>query len=435
MKYVSKVEKHILKGSAGILLCLLLVFAVSRYEQLPNPPAAITQTMQTIGLTTPAAKVNILVLGVDERQDDVGRSDTAFVVTIDPDSKQVSMLSIPRDTRVKINGYGWDKINSAYAYGGTKLAKETVENLLGITIDNTVQINFSGFVKAINAIGGVTIDVDKRMSYVDPYDDQGGLAIDLRPGVQHLNGQQAIEYVRYRDEEGDIGRVARQQKFLKAVFNELDSPQIISKIPDLIRAFSQAVRTDLPAGKMLQLASIVKDASQTGLQTEMVGGTPRYIDDISYWLPDIATLREQVAHLQGKPTDAQYKAATDKMAAEYAKSLPNETKAVPTGSIVRKANPSATAAPNKARVEIINASGDNQAGEKMASILLARGFEVIGINNSSNNIRRNTLITMHVVNNAVIDKLSSIPFHYVVQMASGNVKDEAITVTIGQDFV
>jgi len=419
---MSNHEKRIVKGLAGILLCLLVLFAVSRYDRFDNPPAAIVQAIQAIGTSSPAGKVNILVLGIDERADDIGRSDTAFVVTVDLDTKQVSLLSIPRDTRVKIAGYGWDKINSAYAYGGTKLAKATVENLLGIHVDNTVLINFAGFVKAINAIGGVTIDVDKRMSYVDPYDDQGGLAIDLKPGLQHLDGEQAIEYVRYRDEEGDIGRVARQQKFLKAVFNELDSPQIITKIPELIKAFSQAVRTDLPASKMLQLASRVKDALQAGLQTEMVDGTPRYIEDISYWLPDIAKLREQVARLQGLPTDGQYKAATDQMAVEYAQSVPPETKVAP-------------ASQAKVRVEIINASGDSQAGAKMASILLARGFEVTAINNSANNLRRSTLITMRSVNNALIDKLSSIPFHYSVQMSNGNAKDAPITVTIGQDFV
>ena len=127
------------------------------------------------------------------------------------------MLSIPRDSRVKIDGHGWDKINHAYAYGGSKLSKSVVEKLLGIPIEYTVVMNFQGFVRMIDALGGVTIDVEKRMYYSDPYDDDRGLYIDLHPGVQKLNGKAAIEYVRYRDEEGDIGRVARQQKFLTAL--------------------------------------------------------------------------------------------------------------------------------------------------------------------------------------------------------------------------
>lgn len=281
-------------------------------------------------------KINILVLGVDEREDDVGRSDTTFVITIDTAAKKVTMLSIPRDTRVKIAGHGWDKINHAYAFGGSKLSKSSIENLLGIPIDYTVVMNFSGFTRMIDAIGGVTIDVDKRMYYSDPYDDDGGLYIDLHPGVQKLNGKTAIQYVRYRDEEGDIGRVARQQKFLKALLQEFTKPQIITKLPDLISEFAKAVKTDMPTQVMVKLIPVVSDAAKSGLDTEWVSGTPIWIQDVSYWLPDIKNLRAKVAQIQGITSDDQYMQTTERLAYEYDHSVPREIKTADAPPVTRK---------------------------------------------------------------------------------------------------
>ena len=164
-------------------------------------------------LLTAKDKATIMIMGVDERSDDVGRSDTLMVATIDPQKNEASLLSIPRDTRVAIPKNGYDKINAAYAYGGEKLTQRTVEDFLGIRMDHYVIINTHAFQKIIDAIGGIDIDVEKRMYYEDPWDDDGGLVIDLRPGRQHMDGKTAVTYVRYRDEEGDIGRVKRQQKF------------------------------------------------------------------------------------------------------------------------------------------------------------------------------------------------------------------------------
>lgn len=117
-------------------------------------------------------KKNIVVLGVDERpsEEDTGRSDTLFVVMLDSDNNNVSLLSVPRDTRVKIPGYGWDKINHAFAFGGHKLTQQTTEELLGIRINNYVMIDFKGFKGLVDAIGGVDIEVEKPMSYYDEWD-------------------------------------------------------------------------------------------------------------------------------------------------------------------------------------------------------------------------------------------------------------------------
>ena len=193
------------------------------------------------GMLVANDKATVMIMGVDERADDVGRSDTLMIATLDPDKNQAALLSVPRDTRVKIKGHGFDKINAAYAYGGRKLTQETIESLLNTHIDHYIKINVHGFTKIIDALGGIDIDVEKRMYYEDPWDDDGGLYIDLQPGMQHMDGKTAITYVRYRDEEGDIGRIKRQQNFMKAVMDKLVSPTIIPKLPAIVSAVSDSV--------------------------------------------------------------------------------------------------------------------------------------------------------------------------------------------------
>ncbi|MBQ4213175.1 MAG: LCP family protein, partial [Selenomonas sp.] len=155
-----------------------------------------TENKQKEELLTAKDKATIMIMGVDERDDDVGRSDTLMIASIDPKTNQASLLSVPRDTRVKIKGHGFDKVNAAYAYGKEKLSQDTVESLLGVNIDHYIIINTKSFKKIIDAIGGIDIDVPKRMHYEDPWDDDGGLIIDFQPGMQHMDGAKAVTYVR-----------------------------------------------------------------------------------------------------------------------------------------------------------------------------------------------------------------------------------------------
>ena len=180
------------------------------------------------------------------------------------------------------------KINHAYALGGHKLARQSVESLLGIPMDYYITVNFAGFYKIIDAVGGVTINVEKRMYYEDPYDN---LVINLRPGEQRMDGKTAIQYVRYRDEEGDIGRISRQQKFIKAMFTEIMSPSVLPRIPSIIREVSNAVKTDMPTSEMIKLANLLHDAYKNGLKTYMVPGQASlYSQKTSYWIPDIGRI-------------------------------------------------------------------------------------------------------------------------------------------------
>lgn len=281
------------------------------------------------GLLTASDKATIMIMGVDERDDDVGRSDTLMIASIDPKKNQASLLSVPRDTRVKIKGHGFDKINAAYAYGHEQLSQDTVENLLGLNIDHYIIINTKSFKKIIDAIGGIDIDVPKRMYYEDPWDDDGGLIIDFKPGKQHMDGAKAITYVRYRDEEGDIGRIHRQQAFMQACLEKLVSPAIIPKLPTVIREVMSSIKTDLSFKQLLEFAGTLKEAKSNGLKTDMVPGRPLYIDGISYWIPDLNKLRVTVANTLGISLNSRYRAKLEADVQEYERSIPADATAVP----------------------------------------------------------------------------------------------------------
>lgn len=281
-------------------------------------------------------KTVVMLMGVDEREGDVGRSDTLMIATLDPKKKKAAILSIPRDTRVKIQGHGFDKINAAYAYGGHKLTQSTVENLLGVEMEHYVLINVNAFTKIIDAIGGVDINVEKRMYYEDPWDDNGGLVINLYPGQQHMDGKTAITYVRYRDEEGDIGRIARQQKFMQAVMDKLTSPAIIPRIPAIIGEVVDCIDTDLSVKQMIEFMSALKDAQARGLQTEMLPGKPMYIGGISYWLPDLSKLRTTIANTLDVEISSSLRSATEREMLEYESSIPDDAQEIPLNETTRR---------------------------------------------------------------------------------------------------
>ena len=289
------------------------------------------------GLLTAKDKSTIMIMGVDAREDDVGRSDTLMIAAVDPKRNQASLLSVPRDTRVKIPGHSWDKINAAYAYGsaksgilgGEKLAQRTVEDFLGVNIDHYVVIDTHAFQKIIDAIGGIDIDVEKRMYYEDPWDDDGGLVIDLKPGMQHMNGKTAVTYVRYRDEEGDIGRIKRQQKFMKACMDKVTSPAIIPKLPTVIKEVIGSVKTDLSFRQLLEFAGTLKEAQKNGLKTELVPGRPLYISGVSYWIPDVEKLRTTLAETLGIQLSPSARHRLEQAAQEYERSIPANATEVP----------------------------------------------------------------------------------------------------------
>mgnify|MGYP001644038613 FL=1 len=322
-----RVWPYVLLGT--VLIFVLAAAAGAFFAQSSLLDRAKTDHKEELLVATD--KATIMIMGVDEREGDVGRSDTLMVATIDPVRNETSLLSIPRDTRVAIPRNGYDKINAAYAYGGEKLTQRTVEDFLGVRIDHYVIINTHAFQKIVDAIGGIDIDVEKRMYYEDPWDDDGGLIIDLRPGLQHMDGKTAVTYVRYRDEEGDIGRVKRQQKFMRACVDAVTTPAILPRLPAIISSVIDSVKTDLSVRQMLEFIGTLKESQAKGLRTEMVPGRPLYIDEVSYWIPDMAQLRRGMASALGVTLSSSDRTRMERAVQEYEDSIPAGATEIPEG--------------------------------------------------------------------------------------------------------
>ena len=200
------------------------------------------------------APQTILILGSDKRPTDItGRSDTTILLRVDPDRDVVSLLSIPRDLKVNIPGVGVDKLNAAYSYGGPKLTYKVVQNLIGkeAPIHHLVNINFTGFANAVNAIGCVYIDVDRRY-FIPP--NSGVAEINIEAGYQRLCGLKALQYVRFRHEDTDLVRSARQQDFLREARQKLEPEQIIrdtSYRNKLVDIFTEYTTSDIDSATTL----------------------------------------------------------------------------------------------------------------------------------------------------------------------------------------
>lgn len=392
-------------------------------------------------MVAPIDKVNIMVVGVDRRNEDIGRSDTLFIVTADPKANQLSMLSVPRDTRVLIPGYGYDKINHAYSLGGHKLTERSVEMLLNMPIDHYVLIDFKAFYKIIDALGGIDIYVDKRMYYEDPWDDGGGLVIDIQPGLQHMDGKTAIQYVRYRDEGGDIGRVERQQKFLKAVMDRVASPAILTKIPALIYQISAAVETDLTMSQMFSLAAMFKEAKDNGMRAYMVPGQPADIDDVNYWIPDVETLRENMANQMGVMLDAKHKAKNREAADAYSTSLPDgvaSSEAYDFGKADEGAAPKerlkGADANHPVRMRVIDATGEGASPAKIEEMLAGRNIRIVSMA-SSPVVSDDTLIITSTASEPVINEVNDLPFAYTLRVEQDSEAAVEAVLIVGKDFL
>jgi LCP family protein required for cell wall assembly len=242
----------------------------------------------------------------------------------------LALLSLARDTWAQIPGHGYDKINHAYAFGGEQLAIQTVQRLLGVPIDHYMTVNFKGFAKIVDALGGVDINAEKRMLYTDPtYDPDwpDGLVIDIQEGQQHMDGVTALKYARYRaDDEGDTGRMRRQQQVAKAIMKTGATPSMLVRIPQLIPAVAAALETDLSVAEMVKLGTGAREALSHPLKTGALSGEEKTIGGIFYWIPDLVKERATAYELlvgSAPPADFMSRARED--GAAYAKALAEAT--------------------------------------------------------------------------------------------------------------
>ena len=237
-------------------------------------------------------RMNILIVGIDYNYDSKGilytkgaRSDTILIMSLSREAEFLNLVSIPRDTQVLIaDDIGYGKINSAYSYGGIEQARETVSNFLGIPIHHHVILKVSGAKDVVDALGGLPIDVEKNMDYDDNW---GKLHIHLKKGPQVLDGEQAVGYARFRmDEEGDRGRIRRQQQVVRALGRKLKEPAMLSRIEALAKVVKQNLDTDLNLWQMADLANLYSSFDFAKMRTAaIVGDDAVDPNGISYIVP------------------------------------------------------------------------------------------------------------------------------------------------------
>lgn len=218
------------------------------------------------------------IYGTDERSDETGRSDIIMVVMYDPVQEKMVMASLPRDLRVNIPGYGLDKINHAYAYGGRELIDQTIEELLGIKLDFSVKLDFDTFASIINDAGGVNVIAQK-----DFYKNDTQLVIGQ--GEQVLNGKNALFYVRFRsDSDGDYGRIARQQEVVKSLMKNLSTMSLKKKLQLIETYYNNGIETDVNVSKLKEYLNMSGGDTNLSFENYRLKTYSEIIDGLWYEL-------------------------------------------------------------------------------------------------------------------------------------------------------
>ena len=239
-----------------------------------------------------------LVLGLDSDDfsgatTEQNRTDTMILAKVNFETGKIDMLSIPRDSRVMVNGK-LDKINHAHHYGGLKMAMKTTRDFLNLDIDYYVRVNFFSVKDIVDVLGGIEVDVPVQ---VDVAEDN----VHLKPGKQILNGKQALQFARFRAgyTEGDVGRVKSQQLIIKALIKELTKAKNIAKLPEILEVVKKTVNTNIPFSTIAKLSLKVKNLSEDKMHTEIVPGEAEYIHNTSYYIPNRTKLNALVKEMFG----------------------------------------------------------------------------------------------------------------------------------------
>lgn len=314
----------IVSAAAGALL------AVTLSNSSPLQQAALTPeeqkvfsqeeavAAQSLNIPKLSRPVNILLLGIKTLESEAkqqntansveklgyhalansfdGLSDSMLLLRFDPERESLAVLSIPRDTRVRIEGHGINKINQANELGGPALTAASVSKLLdGVNIDRYIRVNVQGVEKLIDALGGVEVYVPKDMKYND---FSQHLYINLKKGQQHLNGDKAIQFLRFRyDSYGDISRVQRQQMLIRAAVEQTLKPGTIVKIPQILKVIQSHIDTNLTVKELMALANFASKTDRSDIEMMMLPGDfSSYTQyTVSYWLPNKEKIQDLVA--------------------------------------------------------------------------------------------------------------------------------------------
>ncbi len=280
----SRLGRYLLLGVAAVFIVMLGVASgvVAFLWGLQDNPADWGMTGEGVIAGSPITdplregeRVNVLIIGMDKLAEGYkwARTDTIIVASFDPETEDVALVSIPRDTRVVVGDSGYDKINAAFAKGGPELAVSTVQRFLDIPIHYYVWVRIEGFAELVDIIGGVEIDVPQDMDYEDPTQD---LYIHLKAGRQLLDGDKAMQFVRFRGyDDADLGRIRSQQEFIMAVAQKLKNPLMLLKLPELIRQAASLVRTNMPVQSMVEYGLRFADIDLGKIEMATVSGESR----------------------------------------------------------------------------------------------------------------------------------------------------------------
>ena len=289
--------KRIGVALAALLLLLLIAAGISYWrvdrvvkDSNAKVPADVSQVLKP----ATGGPENILFIGSDKRPGESGRADTILVMRVDRDGKAISQLSIPRDTLVDLPGYGQSKINAGYSYGGPALQIKAVEQLTGIPINHYVELQFDGFPAIVNDLGGVDINVPYTIDSQYPQGLQW-TRVHFDPGMQHMDGDRALVYVRVRYSDDDFHRMARQQQFMEALQQKMASPMNIIKMPLIAPDIISHMITDMSTNDLLGLAWTKFRTPSNRNQKFVLAGSPEYIGGVDYVVLDKDASQKQIA--------------------------------------------------------------------------------------------------------------------------------------------
>jgi len=365
-------------------------------EQVPESPDAM----------------NILLVGSDRRSATAnyyGLSDTIMLVHIDPTNNYLSTMSFPRDLRVDVQGHGKQKLNAAYSYGGPALSIRTIQSLTGIDIDHYLEVDFQAFRDMTDALGGVYLEVDRRYYY------NGGQyeKIDLQPGYQLLDGDDALDYVRFRhDANLDFGRMERQQRFLNGLRQQAMSWDLGLKLPGLISAFFDNVATDLGTNDFIKLAwwGIRLDGSRFRQVT--LRGATQTINGASYVIASSGSISEAVDSFLGAPAEGQ---ATSSGGTEGGTEVTTSTTVAPLSGL---------------GLDVYNSTAPSGSAATLAEWLRDQGARVIIVGNATQKVSS----TQVWYPPGTSDEAEAVALLVQTTNVSESTTVARITVVLGSDF-
>lgn len=420
-------------------------------EPLPSLPAMTpgAASSQQAGdspqaIVVPGERINILLLGIDRRgEKNWSRlTDTIIIVSVDPANKTAVMLSIPRDLQVAIPGNGEDRINTVngkgetqdYPGGGPALLKRTIEADFGIPIDYYIMIDFKGFVQIIDTLGGIDITVAKALTdtkYPDPLpeDPYHYKTIQFDAGPQHMDGARALEYARSRMSTTDFDRAKRQQELLKAIRNKALNLSLIPKIPSLLAALKDSVKTDMAVDEMLNLAGLAPQIDlgslkQLVLEKPYVFGYKRP-DGAQVQLPKWDLIQPALAELFATPAVVVQPTATPAPPTPTPTESPAEIEQLQ--ELAREG----------ARIAVQNGTSQPNYAAKVAAALMAQGYQVVEFGDADRVDYATTVIVDYTGKTYTLDRLVEM-FHVAPENLrhSPNLRSRVdVRVIVGQDFV